>query len=103
LEDDWKWLKDRYVMSVKPVWLRDGAAVPGHVFLCVMGLLLLRYLEWEARDLGVPMKAMVEALDEIRLGLVRTPEGKPHLAVEQMDRLPARLFSRFQLGDLVPK
>jgi transposase len=103
VEDDWKWLKDRYVMSVKPVWLRDGAAVPGHVFLCVMGLLLLRYLEWEARDLGVPMKAMVEALDEIRLGLVRTPEGKPHLAVEQMDRLPARLFSRFQLGDLVPK
>lgn len=43
--DDWKWLKDRYVMSVKPMWLRDGAAVPGHVFLCVMGLMLLRYLE----------------------------------------------------------
>ena len=63
----------------------------------------LRYLEWEARDLGISLKAMVEALDEIRLGLVRTNEGKPRLAVEQMVRLPARLFSRFQLGDLVPK
>lgn len=103
VEDDWKWLKHRYVMWVKPVRLRDGAAVPGDVFLCVMGLMLLRYLEWEARDLGVSMKAMVEALDEIRLGLVRTPDGKPHWAVEQMDRLPVRLFSRLQLGDLVPK
>ena len=41
IEDDCKWLKDRYVISVKPVWARNPAAVPGHVFLCVMGLLLL--------------------------------------------------------------
>lgn len=53
--------------------------------------------------MGISLKAMVEALDEIRLGLVRTNEGKPRLAVEQMDRLPARLFSRFQLGDFVSK
>ena len=41
IEDNCKWLKDRYVISVKPVWARHPAAVPGHVFLCVMGLLLL--------------------------------------------------------------
>jgi hypothetical protein len=53
IEEDWKWLKDRDVMSVKPVWVWSDISVPGHVFLCVMGLLLLlRYLEWELRELG---------------------------------------------------
>ena len=41
IEGDFKWLKDRYVIPVKPVRVRPPAAVPGHVFLCVMGLLLL--------------------------------------------------------------
>ena len=55
LEDDFKWLKDRHVVSVKPFWVWHDAAVPGHVFLCVMGLLLLRYLQWELRDDPVTM------------------------------------------------
>ncbi|MGI0155629.1 MAG: IS1634 family transposase, partial [Thermoplasmata archaeon] len=45
IEEDWKWLKDRHVLSVKPVWVWSEVSVPGHVFLCVMGLLLVRYLQ----------------------------------------------------------
>ena len=76
IEDDLKWLKGRYVISVKPVWARNPAAVPGHVFLCVMGLLLLRYLQWEARDRGLSNKQLVERLEGIRLGVV-TRGGRP--------------------------
>ncbi len=99
----YQWLKDRYVMSVKPVGVRDRGAVSGPIFLCVIGPMLLRYLQWETRDLGIPMKAMIEALDEIRIGVVKTPDDRPHLTVEQMSRLPAQPFSRLRLGDLAPK
>ena len=46
IEEEFKWLKDRYVISMKPVWVWHEAAVPGHAFLVVMGLMLLRYLQW---------------------------------------------------------
>lgn len=38
--------------------------------------------------MGISLKAMVEALDRTRLGRVRTNEGEPRLAVEEMDRPP---------------
>jgi transposase len=103
LEDDFKWLKDRGVMSVKPVWVWDEGEVRGHVFLCVMGLMLYRWLQWRVRPTGISLKRMVEELDGIRLGVVRTAEGKPELVVEEMNRRQAQLFSRLKLGDLIPQ
>ncbi len=50
--DPFKWLKDRYVVSLKLMWVRHDASVPGYMFVCVMGLMLLRYLQWEARASG---------------------------------------------------
>ena len=107
IEDDFKWLKDRYVISVKPVWACHPAAVPGHVFLCVMGLLLLRYLQWEARDLGLSMKRLVEGLEGIRLGVVSRggkpgTGGKPEWVLEEMNRTEAELVSKFRLVEMVP-
>ncbi|MDG6917605.1 MAG: hypothetical protein JRM85_08450 [Nitrososphaerota archaeon] len=72
-------------MSVKPVWIRDEAEVRGHVFLCVMGLLLYRWLQWKVGDLGLPMKQLVEALEGIRVGAIRTARGGPQLAVEEVN------------------
>jgi transposase len=103
LEDDFKWLKDRGVMSVKPVWVWDEAEVRAHVFLCVMGLMLYRWLQWKVRDLDLSMQQLVEALEGIRVGAVRTAEGAPQLVVEEMSREQSRLFSRLGLGDLIPK
>ena len=102
LEDDFKWLKDRHVVSVKPFWVWHDAAVPGHVFLCVMGLLLLRYLQWELRDDPVTMKELVEGLERIKVVLVQTPEGKPRLVLEKMGREEARIFSRLNLHQYIP-
>lgn len=108
IEDEFKWLKDRQVISAKPVWVWHDAAVPGHIFLCVMGLLLLRYLQWQAKDIGLSVKRMVEALEGIRLGVVsRGGEpgagGQPELVVERMNALQAELATRFKLLELLPK
>lgn len=102
VEDDFRWLKDRYVVSVKPFWVWHDATVAGHTFLCVMGLLLLRYLQWELRKDPVTMKELVEGLERIRVVLVRTPEGKPRLVLEKMGREEAQLFSRLNLAQFIP-
>lgn len=108
IEDEFKFLKDRQVISAKPVWVWHDAAVPGHIFLCVMGLLLLRYLQWEAKGLGVSVKEMVEELEGIRVGIVsRGGEpgagGKTELVVERMNARQAELASRFKLLEMLPK
>ena len=70
IEEEFRWLKDRLVISIKPVWVWNDAAVPGHVFLCVMGLMLLRYLQWEARDPQLSVKELTERLGKIRVAVV---------------------------------
>ena len=44
IEEDIKWLKDKLLMPVKPVYVRKDVKIRAHVFLCVMGLLLHNYL-----------------------------------------------------------
>ena len=102
IEEDFRWLKDRPVVSVKPFYLWHDATVPGHIFLCVMGFLLLRYLQWELRELKLSMPKLVELLERIRVVLVRGPEGSPEMVLEQMDREEALVFSKLNLGRFIP-
>ena len=102
VEEDFRWLKDRDVVSVKPFYLWHDATVPGHIFLCVMGLLLLRYLQWELRELNLSMPRLVEFLERIRVVLVRAQIGSPKMVLEQMDREEALVFSKLNLGRFIP-
>lgn len=98
IEEQFKWLKDRYVISIKPVWVWHDANIPGHVFLCVMGLTLLRYLQWEARDLELSVKELVSRLGKIRVAVVNQG-GRPGWVLEEMGMEAAELASRFKLLD----
>ena len=101
IEEQFKWLKDRYVVSLKPMWVRHDAAIPGHVFVCVMGLTLLRYLQWEVRDLHLSVKELVERLGKIRVAVVMVNK-KPAWVLEEMGLGEAELVSRLKLLDEMP-
>ncbi len=102
IEEDFKWLKDRFVLSVKPVWVWNESAVAGHVFLCVLGLLLLRYLQWEARELGLSIPGMLEELEKVRIAVLRDEGGRPKVILEQMTKVQAQLVEKLQLTSLIP-
>ena len=95
------------MISMKPVWVWHEAAVPGHAFLVVMGLMLLRYLLWEAKDLGLTVKELVETLEGIRVGVVSRegkPGGKgaPEVILESMTKRQAELATKFHLTEMLP-
>ncbi len=102
IEEQFRLLKDRYVISIKPVWVWHDANVPGHLFLCVMGLMLLRYLQWEVRDLHLSVKELTERLGKIRVAVVNQ-NGKPGWVMEEMGVGETQLVSRFKLLDQIPK
>jgi transposase len=104
IEEQFKLLKDRYVVSLKPMWVRHDAAVPGHMFLCVMGLTLLRYLQWEVQDLNLSVKELVERLGRIRVAVVSQggrpgSGGRPGWVLEEMGVGEAELVARFHMLD----
>lgn len=73
------------------------------IFVCVMGLLLYRYLlvELSYENLSLPRLAVI--LDGIRLAVVKEGEKKACIVVEEMTAEQSHIFSALQLDRFVPK
>jgi len=100
LENNFKWLKDKLLIPVTPIYVWTDESIRVHVFLCVVGLLFMRYFLWKMKDLGVSDKELLEALENIRVALVSNQENmkKAKMMVEEMDTIQSRIFSRFDMG-----
>lgn len=89
-------------MGVKPIWVWHEAAVPGHLFVYGMGLMLRRSLQWNVWDLGFSRKELVETLERIRL-VVAVRAGTPQIVLEQLESREAELVERLRLLEFVPR
>lgn len=100
LENDFKWLKDKLLIPITPIYVWTDESIRVHVFLCVVGLLFMRYFLWRMKDIGVRDNELLEALENIRVSLVSNRENmkKVKMVVEEMDTIQSRVFSRFDMG-----
>ncbi len=104
IEDDFKWLKNKLFVPIKPVHVRKDQHIRSHVFICVMGLLFYRYLQWKLRKLGLDYTTdkLDRALSSIRLALISQGNaGKAKFVVEEMDGEQSRLFSALSMADFI--
>ena len=76
IEDDIKWLKDKLLIPIKPVYVRKDVKIRAHVFLCVMGLLLHNYLLHLIDDQELTIQKLSNNLEKIRMGLVHNRKGE---------------------------
>ena len=108
IETDIKWLKDKLLIPIKPIYVRKDGNIRAHVFLCVMGLLLYNYLLHEINDRSLSIKKLAEYLDEMRLGLlynekaVKKIDKSARFVIEEMGKKAAEIFSKLQLGTFIP-
>jgi len=102
IEEDYKWLKDKLLIPLKPMYVRTDSKIRAHVFLCVMGLLLYNYLLLKINkpDLSVPR--LSEELDKIRLSLVSDDVKHTEFVLENLNRETADLFNKLDLVDHIP-
>ena len=104
VEDDFRWLKDRFLVCITPVYHRRDDRIRVHVFSCVMGLVLVRYTAWKLRDLELSPRKMFEELEGIRVSLVQDNGTKQTtFVVEQMDGVQSTMFSRLGLDRYIVK
>ena len=105
VEDDFRWLKDKLMIPIKPINVRTDQHIRAHVFICVMGLLFYRYLQWKLKKKGLNHSTMEldELLNGIRLAMVFTGSNKKkgNLVVEQMNREEAKVFSALDMAEYI--
>ncbi len=103
VEDDFKFLKDRLLISVMPEWHRKDFRIKVHVFLCIIGLTMYRYLLWKLRDTGMSVYELDHALKRIRVGFVtmKGKERKVQQILEEMKPDAAKIFSKLDMGRFV--
>ena len=105
VEDDFRWLKDKLMIPIKPINVRTDQHIRAHVFICVMGLLFYRYIQWKLKKKGLNHSTMEldELLNGIRLAMVFTGSNKKkgNLVVEQMNREEAKVFSALDMAEYI--
>ena len=104
IEDNIKWLKDKLLIPVKPVYVRKDVKIRAHVFLCVMGLLLHNYLLHLIDDQELTIQKLSNNLEKIRMGLVHNRKGEKsaEFVIEEMNKETAEIFAKLQLGKYIP-
>ncbi len=106
MEEDYHILKDVLLFPVMPIYHRRDKRIRVHTFLCVMGLLLYRYVQLKlerAQKVRTPIGAMAARLKRIRLGVVMLHDGKQVKAkLERMGEEEGQMVKALDLGSLVP-
>lgn len=108
IETDIKWLKDKLLIPLRPIFVRKDVNIRAHVFLCVMGLLLYKYILYIIEDDNLSLTKLAESLDQMRLGLIH--DGKDDkekrknakFVIEDMSKDTAKIFSSLNLDKYIP-
>lgn len=102
LEEDFKWLKDKVIMPLQPFYVWKDISIRAHVFLCVMGLLLYRFILLELDEDKLSLPKLVDILERIRIAVVRDDVKKPKMVVEEMGAEEAKIFTKLNLARFLP-
>ena len=51
IEHDFKSMKDKLLIPIKPFNLRKDRRLKAHIFICVLSMILYRYMIWKLKDL----------------------------------------------------
>ena len=104
IESDIRWLKDKLLISLKPIYARKDMMIRAHVFLFVVGLLLYNYLLYLIEDTGLSIMKLADYLNQMRLGLVFNDKSSKNaeFIIEDMNKESAEVFSKLQLERYIP-
>ena len=116
MEEDYHVLKDALLFPVMPIYHRLDPRIRAHVFMCVMGLLFYRYMQWRIeKETGdrIPIARMVSDLKRIRLGGLITKNGARYdgdgkrrkrirFKLEDMGEEEKKIVGVFKMEEFVP-
>ena len=100
IEDGFHSIKDRDLAAYHPGYHWTDSKIRVHAFVCVLALLLLKLLQYVARQEGLAMscKVLVEELEEITMVIMVYSQRKTTRKITALSRVQQSLFDLFGLG-----
>ena len=99
VEDDFRVLKDRLLISVKPFYHRKDTRLRAHIFICILSMLLYRYMLWKLKLLNFSETQIVEGLKEMRVAFIKEDGSNAAKKVmERMTPVQMSLYAALNLG-----
>ena len=103
LEDDFKWLTGKLGLSIPPYYVRLDHRIREHAFLCVLGMIFLRYLGRKLLKLRCSAQKIWNELERLRVVLAKDVKtGESQYIVEEMNSIQARAFEVLGLAKFLP-
>lgn len=99
VEDDFKTLKNKLLIPVKPIYSRLDNRLKAHIFVCVLSLIMYRYMIMKLKHLNLSEQTIVGELRSIRLAFVKQ-EGSNSFKkiIESMTVPQANIFHCLELN-----
>ena len=103
VESDFKVLKDRLFIPVKPFFSRKDPHLKVHIFTCVLSMILYRYMQWKLKDLKLSENRLNEELRSMKLAFLKQ-EGSNSVkkVLENMSPEQMEIYSKLNLGKFMP-
>ena len=100
IEDGFHHFKDRDLAAYHPGYHWTDSKIRVHAFVCVLALLLLKLLQYVARQegLGMSCKVLIEELEEIIMVILVYSSRKTIKKVNSLSKVQQSLFDLFGLG-----
>lgn len=106
VEDDFKWFHQKILLPAIPIYHHSDSEdrIRAHMFLCVVGMILFRYMAMKLKKLGASAKELWDELEHLRAILVQDKRTKAvRFAMEQMTVTQAKAFNKLDLGKYLPQ
>ena len=104
VEDDFKAMKNKLLIPVKPFFHRKDTHIRVHIFICVLSMMLYRYMLWKLKDLKMSEQTIVEELRSMRLGFVKQKDSNVvNKVLENMTPEQIELYNALGLKKYLPK
>jgi len=103
VEHDFKTMKDKLLIPVKPFNLRKDRRLKIHIFICVLSMVLYRYMIWKLKDLKLSENKINEELKSMRIAFVKQ-EGSNSVkkVLENMTPEQIEIYSALNLKRFLP-
>ena len=103
IEEQFKTLKNPYVISFTPMWCWTDKMIRVHAFTCVMVLLFLRIMVKKVKESGLNLsqEQILEQLKKIKLALTFMSDSSVNYRLTRLNDIQRKLVDIFNLKEFV--
>ena len=103
IEEQFKTLKNPYVISFTPMWCWTDKMIRVHAFTCVMALLFLRIMVKKVKESGLDLsqEQILEQLKKIKLALTFMSDSSVNYRLTRLNDIQRKLVDIFNLKEFV--